>query len=694
MQSPLQERDGQWARDEGTPYPLGTTWIASQRAFNFALYSKHATSVRLLLYTRRDCARPRVALDLDPYRHKSGRVWHCRVPLATMRDCDYYAYVVDGPDPEGPFEQHAFHPDKILFDPYAKCLVFPSDFDRAAAVGAGGNAGRAPLGHIEACDQAFDWGEDPRPRHESDAVIYELHVRGFTQHSSSGVSAAARGTFGGVVERIPYLRELGVNVIELMPVFQPDPQGDDVWGYMPMTFFAPHIGYASAPHRAVDEFRAMVKALHAADMEVVLDVVYNHTAEGDARGPVYSYKGLDNSTYYLMQPGAPMRYANYAGTGNSLNCTNRYVRKMILDSMRYWVHDMHVDGFRFDLASVFTRNPDGSLNVDEPPIFGDIASDPDFDGVRMIAEPWDAAGAYELGRSFPGVAWLQWNDRFRDDVRRFARGDAGTIGSIMTRLYGSDDLFPDDPLNAYHAYQSVNYVTCHDGFTLRDLVSYNRKRNQDNGHDNRDGPEENYSWNCGWEGDDGAPAAVRALRVRQAKFLVAILLLSNGTPMLRAGDEVFNSQGGNNNPYNQDNETSWIDWRGIDEFPDVFRFVQRMIAFRKAHPTLGRSRFWREDVRWYGADGRPDLRAASRAIAVFLRGASQGDDDLYIMLNAGVAPAAFSVFEAGVAPWRRVVDTARPTPHDIVDEHDAPPVPAARYQVASRSAVVLVRPRG
>jgi len=671
-----------WATDEGLPFPLGVSWSDSDRTYNFAIYSKHATTVHLLLFSDDDLAVPRIDRALDPLVNKSGRVWHCRISEADAMGCHYYGYVVDGPDPAAPFEVHAFHREKLLLDPYARCIAFPPSFDRTAALGESTNLGKAALGMLVPCERSLGT-VDRRLQHDSDAVIYELHVRGFTQHASSNVSAGARGTFTGVIEKIPYLTELGVTIVELMPVFQFDPQAPDYWGYMPMSFFAPHGGYAPAGESPIDAFRAMVDALHDAGIEVVVDVVYNHTAEGDHTGPIYNFKGLDNSTYYMT---AGERYANYSGCGNSLNANNRYVRKMILDSMRYWMHEMRIDGFRFDLASVFARDVDGSLNFADPPIFGDISSDPSFDGARMIAEPWDAAGAYELGRAFPGITWLQWNSRFRDDVRRFVRGDPDMTGALMQRVYGSDDLFPDDVIDAYHAYQSVNHVTSHDGFTLYDLVSYEHKRNHANGHDNRDGPDANWSTNCGWEGDEGVPSHVTALRERQAKNLIALLLLSNGTPMLRAGDEFLHTQHGNNNPYNQDNETSWLDWRRRDRFSEFWRFVQRMIAFRKRHPSLARSRFWRDDVRWFGPRGVVDL--AQPAISWHLRGGSQRDRDLYVMVNGGREPIPFVMQEDG-GPWRIAIDTARPAPDDIVLEpHE---VARPSYLLDAHSVVVLVR---
>lgn len=696
---PLSETDkkeagvARWAQSEGSPFPLGVTWIAEEQAYNFALYSKHAERVTLLLYRAEDVAAPICTYQFDPGKNKSGRVWHCRLPHAAMPNARYYAYTIDGPPADGRFEYHHFDPQKILFDPYAKALYFPSTFDRHAAMQSGANTGKAPLGLLVTDNISFDWGEDHCPRHDTDMIIYELHVKGFTYHPSAGVRSAHRGTYRGVIEKIPYLSALGVTAVELMPVFQYDPQEGNYWGYMPLNFFAPHHVYAStlAACNQHQEFRAMVKALHDAHIEVILDVVYNHTGEGDHTGPVYSCKGIDNSTYYLISAHPDRPYADFSGTGNTLNCANRYVRKMILDSLRYWVTEMHVDGFRFDLASIFSRTSDGTINLEEPPIFGDIVADPELARVRLIAEPWDAAGAYQLGRSFPGIMWRQWNGRFRDEVRRFVRGDAGMVGALMRRLYGSDDLFPDDRLNAYHPYQSVNYVTAHDGFTLYDLVAYTHKRNWANGHDNTDGLAEEYSWNCGWEGDDHVPAAVFRLRKQQVKNFCCLLFLANGTPMLRAGDEFLQTQAGNTNPYNQDNATSWLNWEKLHIHQDVFRFCRGMIAFRKAHPSLSRSRFWRDDIRWYGVGSRVDWSAASRSFAFCLHGASQGDSDLYVMINASPEDLQFCVQEGCPEEWTRIVDTSRDSPEDICEPDNALHLSSQDYTVSARSVVVLIR---
>jgi glycogen operon protein len=682
-----------WEATEGLPFPLGATRMEEEDAYNFALYSKHAESVTVLLYTESDIVNPLLAYRFDYLKNKTGRIWHCRIPLVSMAGASYYAYSIDGPKPNGRFEWHWFDRAKILLDPYAKSVFFPPALDRLAAAQPGSNAGKAPLGVLTGDSERFDWQGDRRPRHEADTVIYELHVRGFTENPNSGVREEARGTFAGLVAKIPYLKDLGVTVVELMPVFQYDPSDGNYWGYAPLNFFSPHHGYLSdrtvkAQH---NEFREMIKALHQADIEVVLDVVYNHTGEGDHTGPVYSYKGIDNSTYYFManRPDAP--YENFSGTGNTLNCANPYVRKMIMDSVRYWACEMHVDGFRFDLASLFTRNPDGSVNVSDAPLLSDMASDPDLMHLRLIAEPWDAAGVYQLGRAFPGIMACQWNGKYRDDLRRFVKGDPGMAPALMRRLYGSDDLFPDDRMNAYHPHQSVNYIASHDGFTLYDLVAYNQKRNWPNGHGNTDGMAENHSWNCGWEGDEGVPAGVVKLRKQQIKNFCCLLFLSNGTPMFRAGDEFLHTQAGNNNPYNQDNEVGWIDWGRLHANRDIFRFFKLMIAFRKAHPSLARSRFWREDIRWYGIGHEPDLAYDSHSLAFALHGESQRDIDIYVMINAYWEELTFQIQEGATNTWRRVIDTSLDSPVDFLEPGNERPLQSLHYRVPGRSVVVLVR---
>jgi isoamylase len=678
-----------WEQAEGTPLPLGATWIEEEQAFNFAVHAEHAESVTLLLYAPADLVNPLQTYRFDFLHNKSGQIWHCRIPIAQLGAACYYGYSVSG---EAVRDIHSFDPQKVLLDPYAKGVYFPPDFDRQLAMREGSNAGHAPLGMLKADRAVFDWTGDRHQHHDSDAVIYELHVKGFTKNPNSGINPSRAGTYMGLVEKIPYLKELGITVVELMPIYQRDPQEGDYWGYMPLNFFAPHAQYASTREEDEQhlEFRNMVKAFHQAGIGIVLDVVYNHTCEGDHRGPIYSYKGFDSASYYMMTSDPANPYANYSGTGNTLNFGEAHVRQMVMDSLRYWKKEMHVDGFRFDLASVFSRNADGSLNWGHAPIFSEIAADPELGRMRLIAEPWDT-GAYQLGRGFPGITWLQWNGRFRDDLRRFVKGDSGMIPDLMRRIYGSDDLFPDDRADAYHAYQSVNYVNSHDGFTLYDLVAYNQKHNLANGNNNQDGTDANYSWNCGYEGDEGAPNDVLTLRRKQVKNFFTLLMLSNGTPMFRAGDEFLNTQYGNNNPYNQDNTTGWLDWSQLQSNQDIFRFFKGMIAFRKSHPTLGRSRFWREDVNWYGIGPRVDLSNDSHSLAFCLHGASQKDDDIYVMINAYWEPLQFQVQEGTGQQWLRIVDTALPSPDDFSD--GGVPLGAMNYLVAPRSVVLLLRRR-
>ena len=681
-----------WKSIEGAPFPLGVSWVAEERSHNFALYSKHAETVTLLLYRDDDLVTPALQFQLDYLRNKSGPIWHCRVPATKTKGAKFYAFRIGGPPPSIGYGWHGFDSEKVLLDPYARSVFFPPAFDREAARNPGPNDGRAPLGILQTEECVFDWSGERRVRHGSDLVIYEMHVKGFTQRANSGVPVEKRGTFAGVIEKIPYLQELGITAVELMPVFQFDPQEENYWGYMPLNFFAPHHEYAVAPSTCEqhNQFRAMVKALHAAGIEVILDVVYNHTCEGNDNGPTYSYKGIDNSTYYMVSGDSNSPYSNFSGTGNTLHTANRAVRQLIVDSLRYWDRDMHVDGFRFDLASIFTRRSDGTISVEEPPIFGQIAADPELADMRLIAEPWDAGGAYHLGSRFPGVQWMQWNASYRDALQRFVRGDGGQVSELMARIYGSSDLFPDDRFHAYRPYQSVNYVTSHDGFTLYDLVTYNHKRNLANGHNNDDGHQD-FSWNCGWEGKEDVPQEVEQRRKQQVKNFFCLLLLSNGTPMFRMGDEFLQTQGGNSNPYNQDNETSWLDWGLLERNRDVFRFLKNMVAFRKAHASIGRSRFWREDVTWYGVDGSPDLSYWSHALAYCLHGASQNNADIYVMINGYWQDLEFGIQEGPAGSWKRVIDTSLTTPDDFAEAGDETKVKSSSYRVQARSVLVLLR---
>ncbi len=680
-----------WFREEGSSLPLGATCFKELDSFNFALYSKHATQVSLLFYSDEDFTNPLFSYDFDPYKNKTHRIWHCRLPAAQLSGVRFYAYRIDGPEATGRFEWHTFDPEKILLDPYARGVFFPPAYSRQAAIAAGPNDGKAPLGYLPTAGKTFDWHDDSIRKHGADLIIYELHVRGFTQHQSSGVPKAKRGTFAGIVEKIPYLQELGITAVELMPIHQQDPQSHEYWGYNTLNFFSINNQYAEADEagQQISEFKTMVHELHRAGIEVILDVVYNHTCEGDDRGPTFSFKGIDNSTYYLINQDLDKPYFNFSGTGNTMHTANLAVKNLIIDSLRYWAEEMHIDGFRFDLASVFARDQNGDIAFDRPPIFGDIRTHRALAGVRLIAEPWDTA-IDQLGTRFPGAYWKQWNGAFRDDVRRFVRGDEGMVGAFMQRLYGSDDLFPGDPMNAYHAHQSVNFINAHDGFTLYDLVAYNEKHNEANGLHNTDGTDQNYSWNCGFEGDQDVPAEVIELRLRQARNFFTILMISNGTPMFTMGDEFLRSQGGNNNPFNQDNETSWVDWRRQTENRDFFNFCKKMIAFRKAHPSLCRSRFWRGDIRWYGADGPVNMGPGSHLLAFYLDGSAEEDDDIYAMFNAHWEGHTFRFGEKG--PWHRIVNTGILAPQTVA-ERGQDIIKQDNYWLGPRSVAVFVRSR-
>jgi glycogen operon protein len=532
--------------------------------------------VDLLLFDREDDTLPARVIPIDPAVNRTYHYWH--VFVSGLRPGQIYGYRVHGPwDPANGMR---FDPIKVLLDPYGRSVVVPKNYSRDAIRNNNENTAAA-MKSVVVDPHAYDWeGDAPLKRPFSRTIIYEMHVRGFTRHPSSDVADKLRGTYAGLIEKIPYLQELGITAVELLPVFQFDSQDAppgrvNYWGYAPVSFFAPHQRYSSRrdPLGPVDEFRDMVKALHRAGIEVILDVVFNHTAEGDHNGPTLSLRGLDNSIYYMLEQDRS-RYANYSGTGNTLNANHPIVRRMILDSLRYWVQEMHVDGFRFDLASILARDSSGQP-MSNPPVLWDIESDPALAGAKMIAEAWDAGGLYQVG-SFVGDSWKEWNGRFRDDLRSFFRGDNGSVTRVADRLLGSPEIYG---YKEREAEESVNFVTCHDGFTLNDLVSYNLKHNEANGEGNRDGADDNRSWNCGVEGptDD---AAVESLRNRQIKNFLTCTMLSLGMPMMLMGDEVRRSQQGNKNAYCQDNETSWFDWTLISKHADMHRFVRLLIARR------------------------------------------------------------------------------------------------------------------
>jgi glycogen operon protein len=547
----------------------------------------------------------------------------------------------------------------------------------------------------------YDWeGDTPLRRPSSRTIIYELHVRGFTRHPSSGLKENLRGTYAGLIEKIPYLKQLGITAVELLPIFQFDPQDCppgkvNYWGYAPVSFFAPHQAYSSHQDALgpMDEFRDMVKALHREGLEVILDVVFNHTAEVDHTGPTLSFRGLDNSIYYLLEAD-PARYANFSGTGNTLNANHPIVRRLILDSLRYWVETMHVDGFRFDLASILARDPSGKV-MPHPPVLWDIESDPVLAGTKLIAEAWDAAGLYQVG-SFIGDSWKEWNGRFRDDVRSFFRGEEGFVRRLADRFLGSPEIYGHEEREAE---QTVNYVTCHDGFTLNDLVSYNQKHNEPNGEHNRDGTNDNRSWNCGVEGPGNDPAIGR-LRERQIKNFLAVTLLSVGVPMLLMGDEARRSQRGNNNAYCQDNETSWFDWNLVRQHSGLHRFVQLLAARRAVRKmdSEGQRRSLNQLLRgarkaWHGVRlQQPDWSQQSHSLA-FSAELPEENLSLYIIFNAYWEALEFELpapEHGDRKPWRRWIDTSLESPHDIQDWPMAAVVAGRTYLAGPRSLVALI----
>jgi glycogen operon protein len=676
----------------GRPDPLGTA--VADGGVNFSLFSRTAAGVELLFFDREGDARPSRVVRLDPVTSRTYHYWHVFVP--GVRPGHLYGYRVHGPS--DPARGLRFDPDKVLLDPYGRGVVIPAGYDREAARREGDTAATA-MKSVVVDPTAYDWeGDVPLRRPSARTVIYEMHVRGFTRHPNSGVKDQFRGTYAGLTEKIPYLKDLGVTAVELLPVFAFDPQACppglvNYWGYQPVSFFAPHPAYSSHqdPLGPIDEFRDMVKALHRAGIEVILDVVFNHTAEGSHDGPTLGFRGIDNPNYYILEQGGA-RYADYTGCGNTLNANHPVVRRMILDSLRYWVTEMHVDGFRFDLASILARDASGRV-LPNPPVLWDIESDPALAGTKLIAEAWDAAGLYQVGR-FVGDAWKEWNGRFRDDVRDFFRGEPGSARRVADRLVGSPEVYGH---KGREAEQSVNFVTCHDGFTLNDLVSYDRKHNEANREGNRDGTDDNRSWNCGAEGPSDDPS-VEELRNRQVKNLLTVTMLSLGVPMILMGDEVRRTQGGNNNAYCHDDETTWLDWSLVEKRADVHRFVKLLLARRLLRDVTHEQQrtsltelIAKASKTWHGVKlGQPDWGDHSFAVAF---GAELRTEKLttHLILNAYWEPLEFELppVTPGGGPWRRWIDTSLPSPQDIVEWQSAAPILENSYRAGPRSVVML-----
>ncbi len=684
----------------GRPLPFGATLVPG--GVNFSIFSRHATDCALVLLHKGEPA-PYAELPFPP-EFRVGDVF-CMIVFDLDVEEIEYGYRMDGPF--DPARGHRFDRTKILSDPYARLLAGRSQWgvppDRTTDY-----PHRARLAFDD-----FDWqGVRPPNIPLEDLIIYELHVRSFTQHESSQVRN--RGTYAGLAEKIPYLQALGINCVELMPIFEFDEfensrvnpaTGErllNTWGYSTVGFFAPKAGFAATGRLGMqmDELKTLVRQLHEAGIEVMLDVVFNHTAEGNEHGPYISFRGLDNQAYYILTPEG--WYHNFSGCGNTLNCNNPVVRSFVLDCLRYWASEYHIDGFRFDLASILGRDPAGAP-LANPPLLESLAYDPILSRCKLVAEAWDAGGLYQVG-SFPAYGrWAEWNGRFRDDARRFLKGDAGGTGALAARLQGSPDLYG---WNHRGPTASINFITCHDGFTLHDLVAYNSKHNGANGEDNRDGTNDNFSWNCGAEGPSTDPA-VLALRERQMKNAAALLLLAHGVPLLLAGDEFAHTQAGNNNAYCHDSPLAWLDWGRLTACAGLHRFFRQMIAFRRAHPVLRPRHHLRgrvsvtsglPDVSFHGTRAWwADYSPHSRVLAYLLDGSQARDgtvrdETIYAAFNSHWEALAFEV----PAPppgtrWHVFANTGLAAPDDICTPGTEPVLPRpSDLLVGGRSIVILV----
>lgn len=682
----------------GRPHPLGATPDAE--GVNFSVFTEKATAVELLIFDEHDDIHPRLVIEFDSNFNKSFHFWH--VYVKGLAPGAHYAYRIDGPyDPKN---GHRYNRNKVLIDPYAKANTNVL-WDRGAACGNEDNL-ETSMRSVVIDPSGYDWeGDQPLRRPMSETVIYEMHVRGFTKSPTSGVENP--GTYAGVIEKIPYLKSLGVTAVELLPVHDFDDKEVvrlspvdgtplvNYWGYSTVSFFAPHNGYCVSPEIGshINEFRDMVKALHKAGIEVILDVVFNHTSEGNHQGPTINFKGFGNHVYYMLSAEDRQYYMDYSGCGNTVNANHPITEKMIIECLEYWVREMHVDGFRFDEACILVRGEDG-LPMMTPPVVWQIELSEQLADTKVIAEAWDAAGLYQVG-FFPGYRWAEWNGKYRDSLRRFIKGDPGLIGEVATRLSGSADLFQGSdelPIN------SINFVTCHDGFTLADLVTYNEKHNFANGENNNDGIDENLSWNCGVEGPTDDEWVTR-LRHRQVKNFATLLMFSQGVPMITAGDEFMRTQQGNNNAYCQDSEISWLDWTLLEKNADVFRFFSTIINRRLSHRMLHRPRFFTgqlnergvPDIGWHGTKlNNPDWNNPDGRVLAFTMGGFDGDPDLHVMINMHFEPLEFDLPMIAGHKLYRAVDTSLLAPEDIAEEGSEIEITGRTYRVNDRSIVVLV----
>lgn len=691
----------------GRPLPRGVTPIGD--GYNFSLFSRHGTWVWLELYDEPDAGTPTHRFELDPRQHRTGDIWH--IWIGGVKPGQLYAYRIDGP--YRPLQGHRYNPYKLLLDPRATAVTHLGGWDFGVAVGYDPTSPLEDLS-FSTVDSApvtpkcvithstFDWGDDRLlKRPWSETIIYETHVRGLTIHPSA--QAAHPGTYAGLIEKIPYFQDLGITAVELLPVQEFNENevprvnpltGEPLrqyWGYNPTALLAPNGWYSSSGTlgQQIEEFKSMVKALHAAGIEVIVDIVLNHTAEGNRFGPTFNGRGVDNLIFYMLEDN-PRFYRDFTGTGNTVNANQPVIRDFILDGLRYWVAEMHVDGFRFDLASVLGRDEDGNI-LPDPPLLERIAEDPVLRDVKLIAEAWDAAGAFQVGR-FYGERWADWNAQYRDQVRRYWRGDPGMKGIFATRLAGSADLFARSGRGPE---ASINYVTSHDGFTLNDLVSYGRKHNEANGEFNLDGAYENYSANYGIEGPTDIPR-IEIVRRRQIKNFLLTLFVSRGVPMLLGGDEFRRTQYGNNNAYCQDNEISWYNWEYLERYREIYRFTRAMIRLRREHPVLRREAFYTEaEIRWFGPEGHsPDWGDPTKhRLACLITG--EDGRTIYLMFNPDPLGREFIVPPPPPGQqWYLKVDTARPAPDDFYEPGTEELLFLGQrqrfYPVAMRSSVLLV----
>ncbi len=687
--------------ERGRAHPMGATPDAE--GVNFSVFAEEATAVELLIFDEHDAPEPIAVIDLDPTKNKTFHFWHAYVK--GLKPNAHYAYRLDGPrDLHGKGQR--YNRNKVLIDPYALGNT-NGLWNRVDACGQEDNMATSMRNVvIDPC--AYDWeGDKPLNHPMAETVIYEMHVGGFTRSPTSGVDEKRRGTFSGVIEKIPYLKQLGITAVELLPVHDFDEKEvlrispvtgkplTNYWGYSTISFFAPHNGYCVSPEYGshLDEFRDMVKAFHKAGIEVILDVVYNHTNEGNDQGPTINFKGFANHVYYMLSTEDHQYYMDYTGCGNTVNGNHPIAEKMIVDSLDFWVREMHVDGFRFDEAVILTRGQDG-LPMLDPPVIWNIELSDMLADTKVIAECWDAAGLYEVGY-FPGYRWGEWNGKFRDTIRSFVKGEPGIIGDVANRISGSADIFETTgelPIN------SVNFVTCHDGFTLNDLVSYDYKHNDANGENNRDGIDDNLSWNCGVEGPTDDPG-IESLRNRQIKNFATILMLAQGVPMILGGDEVRRTQQGNNNAYCQDSEISWFDWTLPEKHNDLFRFWSSIITRRTSHASLHRPRFFNgqlnergvPDISWHGYElNSPGWHDAEARILAYTMGGFDGDPDLHVIMNMHWEGANFQLPTVPGRKWYRSADTSLPSPEDIAEPGNEVEIEGSEYFVNDRTIVVLV----